>query len=480
MATDENPIHKELFELLDLVDEHSAADTKYNVFAFIRRAWSEIGESVDIQEKVCKQLKISRMVFGMYLSNPELCYGLEVVHKHLKEGWLMDYLEFTAGNEAPEDFHLWVAMTVLGMALGRKVWYDDVYYKLYPNLYTILVSPPGVGKKTTAIDIGSNILIEACPDIKIIAEKATPEALAVRLSAPGETLSEGGHAKIESKAEALLLAPELTTFLGREQYLESLVITLTRLYDCAPKLEVSTIKRKIETARNVFACLLGGTTPDELGRALPSSASGGGLLSRTNIIQKDSSPRSMPFAVRPDSTMRELLVSKLAQIHKEVSGPFDFTEGGKKWYHEYYINWKRLLESGAIGRANIERQASHIIKIAIILCVSEGKTAMDEDVLQRSFNILQMALRSTGDVVRLIDASLTGKLMELVVSSIKLFGGKCTQTQLMHRVYRKMNKQELRMCVETLNESGIVKSWLGTDGRTTYHRLTSIIDEGDK
>ena len=80
------------------------------------------------------------MLFGMYLGNPELCYGLEVVHKHLKEGsWLMDYLEFTSGHEAPEDFHLWVGMTVLGMALGRKVWYDDVYYKLYPNCILFLL-----------------------------------------------------------------------------------------------------------------------------------------------------------------------------------------------------------------------------------------------------------------------------------------------------------------------------------------------------
>lgn len=480
MAEPKN-VYQELIELLELVDHHSDPDTKYNVFAFIRRVWEELGENTDVQEKVCERLKISRHLFSMYLSQPELCYGLEVVHKHIKDGWLASYLEYTAGSEAPEDFHLWVGMTVLAMALGRKVWYDDVYYKLYPNLYTILVSPPGVGKKTTAIEIGSSLLIEACPDIKIIAEKATPEALAVRLAAPSEAVGESGHAKIESKAEALLLAPELTTFLGREQYLESLVITLTRLYDCASKLEVSTIKRKVETARNVFACLLGGTTPDELTKALPSSASGGGLLSRTNIIQKDSSPRAMARAVRPDPTLREFLVSKLRKIHKETSGPFEFTTDGWKWYEEYYKNWKRLLESGAIGRANIERQASHIIKVGIIMCVSEDRKALDEDVLQRSFNILDMALRSTGDVVRIIDASFTGKMMELIVSTIKMNGGSCTQSQLMHRLYRKITKKELEYCMETLNEANVVKSWFGgPSGRTKFHRLVTLTDKGEK
>ena len=468
---------KELFTLIESLPSTPPPSLKYELFEFIRKYWTEVGEDTTIQEIICRKLGITKALFNTFLENPRLVHGSEILARFLKPGWMKDYLEYTSGHEAPEDFHVWVGLTIIGASLRRSVWWDNVYYKLYPNLYTVLVSPPGVGKKTTAINIGVDILKSACPEVKIIAEKATPEGLAHRLSRPIESLKDAGGLKIEVRSEALLVAPELTTFLGREQYNEGLIVCLTRLYDCANELEVTTISRKVEKLRNVFAAFLGATTPSELGKAIPASASGGGLMSRLNIIQKDGSPRSVPFAVPIDSTYRELLVNRLQALSK-VSGPIPMTGEGKIWYEDYYKRVKLTLENNPNSQFNIERQPDHVVKVAMILAASEeGPLELNADNLERSLMILEEVRKGVGDVIKLVDSNEHGEQCQYVISAIKKNGGKMSHSDLLRRCYRKMNAKVFGVIIDTLKDADVLREFL-IHGKRRAYILCSFDDAG--
>ena len=218
MSDDDKDKTKELLELIASIDLKSPSSVRYELFEFVRTNWAAFTEAAAIKTAICRQLELSSAVFDMMLMNPEMAWGTEALHRNVKPGWLRDYLDYTTGHEAPEDFHLWVGLTVISAALRRKVYLDNVYHKLYPNLFTILVSPPGVGKKTTAINIGVNILREAVPECKIVSEKCTPEALAKRLAKAVDKVKDSGGLKMEVRAEGMIVAPELTVFMGGEQY----------------------------------------------------------------------------------------------------------------------------------------------------------------------------------------------------------------------------------------------------------------------
>jgi hypothetical protein len=457
MATSSDARINEILALIDSIDDSAPASVRQEVFTFIRKWWDEVGESTIVKDRVCEKLKIGPAQFNMLLKNPGFAFGAETLHRNLKNGWLKDYLDYTSGHEAPEDFHVWVGLTIIGAAILRRAWIDNVYHKYFPNLYTILISPPGVGKKTTAINIGADILREAVPDCRIISEKCTPEALAKRLAKPIEIHKESGGMKIEARAEGLIIAPELTVFLGPEQYNSALIMFLTRLYDCAKTQETETIARGVEALKNVCVAFLGATTPSEIDRAIPSSARGSGFMSRLCLVQKDTTPRVVPRAKLVDPTIRELLVIQLSRIREECVGEFTLTKEAEKWYNDYYHRHHEQLNAGT-SVLSIERQTDHMHKIAMILSASEhNKMSVTDDHYQRAYNIIEIAAKNCGETLKMIDTTERGKLTQITLGLISANGGIIDRSTLCRKIYRHIHSvAELDLSLHTLEEAGLI------------------------
>lgn len=466
---------EEFLAHLSRVDKDTPPIVLAELFNFIRIYWETIGPELDIAEKVCAKLSISRGIFNLWLENPTMIFGTESLYRQLKpDSWLRRYLEYTAGHEAPEDFHLWVGLTVLGAALRRNIWFDNVFYRLYPNLYTVLISPPAVCKKSTCIDIGIRLLRTAETDVVIISEKITPEAIFVALAKSKIEKKESEGVVIRKAAHGLFNAPELTVFLGREAYNESLIILLTRLYDCPDFLDSATKGKGVLELKNVFTSMLGATTPSEISKAIPESATGGGFVSRVTFVSRDISTRSFPFPIMADPTIKDLLAAQLAKIAREVSGGFVFSDTGREWYRDYYNKHKADLHKK--GPAT-ERQPDLIIKVAMILTISEGATGdspllLEPDTLERAQNIMSSVEKGIEGTLKMISASEYGRLAELVLTQIRKNGGTIKHTMLLKKLYRKMSGREINACIDTLRESEVIEKTKGEGG--TWYRLRSL------
>jgi len=75
--------------------------------------------------------------------------------------FLEHYRKYSSGNETPELMHLWVGLSVLAGACEKRLWIDQGYFRLYLNLYVILLAPAGVCAKSTSMDLGAKLLKEA-------------------------------------------------------------------------------------------------------------------------------------------------------------------------------------------------------------------------------------------------------------------------------------------------------------------------------
>lgn len=471
---------KEFRELISDLNPKSDPAYKQTVFEFIQEAWSVLGECPEIREEVCLKLRISPQLFNIFIGNPAAVTGVENLHRLLKDGWLKTYIEYTIGNEAPEEFHLWVALTILGAAMRRSVFMDYKFYKFYPNLYTVLMSPPGVCRKTTAANIGHAILTEAIPELTVFSEKITPEALAKALAKESITTKKSsGGIRLEAKSQGLLFAPELTMFLGREQYNEPLVIFLTRLYDCAKETAYESIKHGKIPLHEVFVCLLGCTTPSELPQAIPQSASGGGFMSRLTLIYKTSSPRCFPIPVVEDPLKREYLVVHLRRLADAVSGQFLFSRDGEEWFIPYYMRWKNHCEEHG-DATNSQREPDILLKLSMLMTVSEESgMLLTADILNRSYAILQSASMTTRDVNNMVDSGHRGKVQEQLYGVIRRKGGVVTRSVALQAMYAKVrNLREFDDAVNFLESSNLIKVFERArrpGARTSVHyRLTSI------
>ena len=60
--------------------------------------------------------------------------------------WIDGWVEYMQPLPSPELFRKWSGIAIVAAALERKVWIKTGIGVLYPNLYTVLVAPPGIGK----------------------------------------------------------------------------------------------------------------------------------------------------------------------------------------------------------------------------------------------------------------------------------------------------------------------------------------------
>ena len=59
---------------------------------------------------------------------------------------ITDFVAWTEDDPSPELYRRWSAITMVAGALERRVWLRTGAYRTFPNLYTMLVGAPGVGK----------------------------------------------------------------------------------------------------------------------------------------------------------------------------------------------------------------------------------------------------------------------------------------------------------------------------------------------
>jgi len=194
-------------------------------------------------------------------------------------GIINEYLEYCDGQECPSDYHLWCIIGVIGMAMGRGVWVDRFFNKIFPNLYIILIGESALVHKSTALAMAIAPFREALPDLAVITKGITPQKLASMFA---EIYKDNG----ETNSELLIHASELSLLLGKVKLDDAMLKALTDYWDCPKDNDYSTIMRGTEVAKNLFLTLLGATTPDWLRNTLPMDSMEGGFLSRLVLVSR--------------------------------------------------------------------------------------------------------------------------------------------------------------------------------------------------
>src|SRR6185369_737015 len=137
-------------------------------------------------------------------------------------------------------------------------------------------------RKSTAINIGARLL-RGIPSTKIIGGKITPEQFITELA---ESVSPVDPANpIVVKAPPIFVhSPELSVFLTKSSYGESMIHNLTDLYDCPEEWQYKTKNAGKHLLKDVFICILSATTPEGMASGIPVTALKDGFASRVLFV----------------------------------------------------------------------------------------------------------------------------------------------------------------------------------------------------
>lgn len=273
--------------------------------------------------------------------------------------WLQGYLAYTAEQESPEVVHLWCAISAIAGALRRRVFFSMGYFTIYPNMYVVLVSPPGKCKKSTAMAIARRRLAHV-PGINFTVDSTSRERLIQDLS----------QVYVDGHSSMTAYSSEFASLVATSQM--DMIAFLTDIFDSPDEWTHKTKGGGTNKIKSPYLNLIAGTTPDWIARAMPLDTIGIGLTSRIVFVYADTPRASNPFPELSDSqrTLATLLEEDLQDI-AGMQGEFKFSPEAKELYIEWYKN-RRSVDDHTDPRlaGYYERKPIHLLKLCMIVSAS--------------------------------------------------------------------------------------------------------------
>lgn len=307
------------------------------------------------------------------------------------DDWIESYVQLTSNTEPPEIFHRWVAISAVAACLQRRCVLVWGRLKFYPNLYIVLISPPGRARKSTAMGPVMDMLSMPSLGIKLAAEAVTREQLIreLRNSADTFTSKDGG---MSIHCSLTIVNSELTVFLGYQN--TQLISDLTDWYDCKNHWTYRTKNSGTDAIDGVWVNILGATTPPALREALPRVAIGGGLTSRIIFVYaaKKRMPIPAPFITTEERELETKLVCDLERLIL-MSGEFKPTrEFVSQWADWYIYNDANPPIHDELFAGYCDRRPAMIMKLSTIMSASRSDDMiLDGEDLQRAIVTLEEA-----------------------------------------------------------------------------------------
>lgn len=312
-----------------------------------------------------------------------------------KNSWIADYLLATRGFETPTFITLWSALWTLSTGTARCMHLKWIREKpLFPNLYVIVVAPPGRCKKSTAAEWGEDLLARMkdeiftdkesfehqvmgfTTDFNWILNKATSDAMLHVMQPKTQTVTRGNKVVfIKKGSHVSMCISELATFLNKKKYNTGMVDMLTDLYDCKARSNIVTLTRGEEKIEEVYSTLFGATTPDGLRMSIPEEAFGEGFMSRVVTVFSSHSDRRFPVPLEFEGLpTSDDIRERLAWILMKGRGEYTLSPEGLAWYTEWYDNWRDIIDQD--NPEDVTGQAEYrfdimMLKIATLLRLSE-------------------------------------------------------------------------------------------------------------
>jgi len=283
--------------------------------------------------------------------------------------WVDAFYDYTSFLPSPELFRKWCAIAAIAGALERKVWVHTQGSDLYPNLYTILVAPPGVGKSVVTSRVEQ--LWRALDGHHIGSSNITKAALMDELAAADRVIVRPRETPPTITFHSLkILSNELGVLLP--QYESEFMSTLTDIYDGTRYSERRrSIKDQLDIKHPQFN-LLAGTTPSHLKDFLPVGAFDQGFLSRSILVYSGDTQIRPLFDVETGNREKFRLIKQdFARIGK-LYGQMLFDKDAAAAVTKWHMGGQNPRPEHPKLHNYCTRRTLHLLKLCMVASAAEG------------------------------------------------------------------------------------------------------------
>lgn len=380
--------------------------------------------------------------------------------------WLQAYIAFTQRTEPAQLYHLWSGIQAITSCLQRKCWLSWGHQIIYPNLYVLLVGPPG-GRKGSAMRIAKSLIQEITIPMSSDCLGSIQTLYKELMDAEQNYRSADGS--IHAHKSLSVWSEEFQVFIGDSN--PQIIQNLTDLFDAPSTWNYSTLKRGIEGLSCCWLNIFGAITPRLLQSKLSHDAVGGGLLSRLLFVVAYGKEKkvALEFLSPEELQLRDWLIEDLAHI-KAIAGEFRFSERAAQVYAEWYNHpdSDRALDDDKFVGYN-GRRALHLRKLCMVICASDAHAnrVMTEDHFRKALAILQITEREMPNAFFGLGS---GQHANVLAGMILAFqhGATLTWEGLLEQFKMDMLPDGLWSVLQSLIQSGKVREERSLSGKVRY------------
>jgi len=394
-------------------------------------------------------------------------------------------LDLTKGSPIPDKFSTWTGISAVAGALGRKCWFPMSNYDIRPNIFVVLIAPPGRNKSVSLILPFSKVFSKLTTPVgtseddeefnsgltkyglknyplHFIQDRITPEKLAVEMQKVSRLDLRVGNTEMFYDSSLTLVTSEFGTFMNRtSQYLQ---MFLTDMWDSK-----DSYSHQIKTGSSQFIkgpCLnwIACATPQQFVDNLPEDAASQGLLSRMLPIYHEGTRIAQSLDTKKvDEDQIETLRHDLSMIAR-MYGPFSVDPEAKDIMEKDFQEYIQPEPTDPNMIEYNQRRVSHFIKIAMSVSASRrGTKVITGNDWERTKEIMFDMEKSMPKALEGFGMSKTGRIahnmkdwLETTVfnnnrSHVRL---KLFKRQLLTKI---MSPGEIPQYIQAMEDSGYIR-----------------------
>ena len=403
-----------------------------------------------------------------------------------QEGFVEEYIEWASSlGDAATQYHQAGAFTILSALLSGRVTLPTSYGPVVPNLWFMILGDTTLTRKSTAMDIATDLLEEVDPDA-ILATDGSVEGLMQGLST-------------RPKRPSIFLRDEfsgLLEMITKKDYYAGMAEVLTKLYD--GKMQKRILRKEEITVRHPILLILAGGIRNRVQGLLTHEHVSSGFIPRFIFVTAESDTSRLqplgPPTVK-DLGNRDLLLARMEALvnHYGQSRTVHIKARGESVQENVQTSaqltpeaWQRYNElEAALVQSGLEsekpelmtplfdRLSKNTLKAAVLISAArhvgkEGVTVEVIDILHAIRYCKQWRAYAIEVVNGIGKTSYERDLERILTAIIKRPG--ISRSQLMQSYH--LTSQSANQTFDTLIQRGQISMSRTPSGGQIYHPLT--------
>lgn len=381
--------------------------------------------------------------------------------------WIDSFMKATEGAESPRSYFYWSALATISATVRNKVYLDKYFYKLFPNIYVLLVGRSGL-RKSYPVNLAKQ-MVSKLNCTRVISGRNSIQAIIQEL---GRTQTAPGRPPLKD-AIGFIASGEMGTLLVEDPQATNILMDL---FDGHYNVEwKSTLKTAgVDELKNVNLTLLGAVNPEIIKDIIHAKEIKGGFVARTMMVVEHKRAHKNPLLERPEGIVEvEEFLPYLRQL-LQLEGCFIMTPSAKECFTDWYMSYDADEKKDDLT-GTAQRIHDQILKVAMLIALAERpQLVLEESHIEEALDECLKFEASARAVTQGTGSSDMAPKIKIVVDEL-LRKKEVKKSDLLRWHYGDFDVQDLERIMPTLIQAKMVME--DVVARETVYKATPVLFE---